>query len=52
MHFLLTAATKFSIASSEAMRPHLFHIAIALSVTLLAIFGSDINARVKGLVAK
>jgi hypothetical protein len=52
MHYLLSAAAKFSIGLSQAMRPHLSQIAIAISMTLLAIFGSDINAGVKGLVAK
>jgi hypothetical protein len=52
MHYLLSAATKFSIGLSEAMRPHLSQIAIAISMTLLAIFGSDINVGVKALVIK
>jgi hypothetical protein len=40
------------VAGSEALRPHLFQIAIALSATVLAIFGNDINRAVKRLVNK
>jgi hypothetical protein len=37
---------------SEPMRPYLHQIAVALSVTLLAVFGNDINRWVKSSVRK
>ena len=44
--------TKLSIMLSASLRPYLSQVAIALSVTLLAIFGNDINTGVKGMVNK
>ena len=47
----------FSLSSwltllSEPLQPHLHQIAMALSLTLLAVFGNDINNRVKRAVRK
>ena len=50
MHSLFIAVAKLIEAGSGAMRPHLANVALAISATLLAIFGSDINGGIKELI--
>jgi hypothetical protein len=52
MHPLLSIVTNVCVWASEAMRPHLSQITIAISATLLAIFGGAINSAVKRSVSK
>src|SRR5579862_9375738 len=52
MQSVLTTATQFSVWLSQSVRPHLSQIAVAMSMTLLAIFGNDINNRVKRYASK
>jgi hypothetical protein len=50
MHGLFIAVAKLIAVASNALRPHLAQVALAVAATLLAIFGSDINGGIKGLV--
>jgi len=50
MNAVLSAATNLLVMLSEEMRPHLSKIAVAIALTMLAIWGNDINRRVKRLV--
>jgi len=52
MHDAWSAVASLPALISQSMRPHLHQIAIALSVTLLAVFGNDINGWVKRAVRK
>ena len=52
MHYVLSTVAQLVMAVSEALRPHLSALAITLSATLLAIFGNDINSRVKRQVIR
>jgi len=47
---LMAGVAGMPVFVSGTMRPYLSQIAIAVSATLLAIFGSDINAAVKRVV--
>jgi hypothetical protein len=47
MHDVFAAVARLIVAASNAMRPHLAYVALAVSATLLAIFGSDISGGVK-----
>jgi hypothetical protein len=52
MHDFLSTLAAFPGALAQPLRPHLHQVALALSVTLLATFGNDINGRVKSAVRK
>ena len=50
MHDFLSPLAGFPGAVAQSLRPHLHQVALALSVTLLATFGNDINGWVKSAV--
>jgi hypothetical protein len=50
MHEILMSVAKLMAVASHALRPHLAQVALAIAATLLAIFGSDINGAIKGVV--
>jgi hypothetical protein len=50
MHAVFSALENLLIAGSQWIRPYLLGISLAISATLLAIYGSSINGWVKELV--
>jgi hypothetical protein len=50
MNYLLSTTEHWVMVGSESLRPHLSSVVMTWSVTLLAIFGDDINSRFKRLV--
>jgi hypothetical protein len=52
MRDALSTAASLPEMTSQALRPYLAQIAVTLAVTVLAVFGNDINSAVKRSVAK